>query len=205
MKNSLKKSTILLFSILLITGCANKEPSTQNTQTDTKQNISWKTYSNQQMGFSIKIPEKVLSNYIDEKSLVTLTAFEYKASVYFTIHPLEETLKNNSWDFKLSGTTVKSDKEVLPFLESLYGVKGCAVEYNKDENSGFFHLPIYAKNSSLQPDDPLACFIGGKVTTMYDKISGKLITYRIVEPFFYEPGSAVYEESLASLKFIPSN
>ncbi len=185
-------------------GYAKQNTATQNTQTDMKSKVSWKTYSNQQMGFSIKIPEKVLSNYIDEKSLVNLNVFEDKKSVYFTIYSREETLKNNSWEFRISGTTVKGDKEVLPALDSIYyGMQGCKVEFNKDKDSEFFYLSLYPKNSSLQLDDPSACFISGKLITIYDKISGKLITYQLGEPFFYEAGGAVDGESLASLKFIP--
>ena len=203
MKNMFKKSATFLFLILLLTGCGSSAP-TQDNSLNNKQSISWKTYSNSEMGFSIKVPEKVLSNYMDENSLVDLNIFENNGNVYFTTHSLEDTLKNNSWEYKISGTTINDESEIVPFLESVYGVKGCDdVQYYKDETSGFFNVGVFAKDRSLSPDYPLSCFIAGKIGTIYDKNTGKLITSQIVEPFFFEPGKSVGEESLASLKFEP--
>lgn len=203
MKNALKKSAIFLVLTLTLAGCAAATPPPENVVPPTNETVSWKTYNSQQFSFSIEFPEKVLSDYLNDKSWTALNIFEDNHNVYFTTHSSEETLQNKSWDFKVGGTSVNNRDEIVPFLESYYGVKGCQVEFNKDENSGFFNLPIFAKNSTLMPDDPLACFIGGKVRVIYDEISGKLITYQLVEPFFYIPRGNVSEESLASLKFTP--
>lgn len=203
MKTTLKKSAIFLVLTLTLAGCTSATPSPENVIPPTNETVSWKIYNNQQFSFSIEVPKKVLSDYLDDKSWTALNIFEDDHNVYFTTHSLTETLQNKSWDFRIGGTTVKSRDEILPFMESYYEVKGCQVEFNKDENSGFFNLPIFAKDNNLMPDDPFACFIGGKVRVVYDEISGKLITYQLVEPFFYIPGGNVSEEALASLKFIP--
>lgn len=203
MKNTLKKSSILLVLILTLAGCTTT-PSTEKTVPSTNnETVSWKTYNSQKLSFSIEIPEKILSDNLNDKSWTALNIFEDDHNVYFTTHSSEETLQNKSWEFKVGGTTVNNKDEIIPFLESYYEVKGCQIEFNKDENSGFFNLPIFAKDSNLMPDGQFACFIGGKVRSIYDEISGKLITYQIVEPFFSTPEGNVSEESLASLKFTP--
>lgn len=180
--------------VVFLTGCTflNKE-----------QVVSWQTYKNSDLGFSIKVPEKVLTDYTDEYSLTDLNIFEDKGVVYFTAHSFEETLKNDLSEFMVIGTTIKDQNDILPFYEATYGVAGCKIEFSKDESSGFFYLAIFAKDDSLPVDDPLACAVSGKVRTVYDSVSGKLITYHVNQPFFYEPGGAVGEEALESFEFLP--
>lgn len=136
-------------------------------------------------GFTMLIPEKVLSDYLNDKSWTALNIFEDDNDIYFSTHSLEETLQNKSLDFKVGGTSIINRAEIVPFLESYDGVNGCKIEFNKDENSGFFNLSIFAKDSTLMPDDPFSCFIGEKFGVVYDEISGNIITYQLVEPFFY--------------------
>lgn len=212
MKKSLFKLTGFGIFCLLLTACSSAPSSPKETQPATKplaeksaeNSVVWQDYTNPDLGFSMKVPQMVLSNYIDPSSLVTLNVFEDKGTVYFTVHPLEETIRNISWDFRIGGTTVKSADEIVPFLESYYGVKGCKVEMSEDKETGLTHVPVSAKQEGLMPDDPMACFIGGKVATLYDEKTGKLITYNLFEPFFYEPGKSVGEEALTSLQFNPS-
>jgi hypothetical protein len=205
----MKKSATILFLTLFISGCATTttpsktEQDTTSKETPAQQEIAWKPYSNTQLGFTINVPEKVLTDFNDEKSLKTLNIFEDGKSVYFSTYTLEETLQNKTSDFIINGTTVKDEIEIVPFLESNYGVKGCAIESHEDPSTGFFNIIISADDKTLSPEDPNSCFIGGKIRTMYDKTTGKLITYQFVEQFFFEPGGSVGEKALESLKFVP--
>jgi len=199
----LKKYAILLVLILGLSGCGKINTPIENTTPTTDETVSWKTYSSQKFGFSIDIPEKVLSDYADDKSWAPLNIFEDDNSAYFTTRSKEETLENNSWDLKIGGATINSKDKITPFLESYYNVKGCETELNRDQDSEFFNIQIFAKNQNLTPDDPMSCFIGGKVKTIYDETSGRLITYQLYEPFFFVPGGNVHEESIASLRLEP--
>jgi hypothetical protein len=195
MKNTFKKLAIFLFLSLSMLGCEAKESSPNS--------LSWEEYRNENFAFSMKVPKSVLSDYADETSWETLNVFEDEDSVYFTTDSLEDTLKDHSWDFKIGGSTLKSKEDALSFLEGYYEVDGCQIEFKEDEDSRQFKILIYAENPELMPDDPYACFIGGKVHTVYDEISGKLLTYQLLDQYFFIPGASVGEESLASLEFQP--
>lgn len=168
--------------------------------------VTWKTYNNKKLGFTINVPEKVLSDSNDENSWKTLNIFESDNSVCFTPLSKEEMIQNKNalCDLKIGGITVRNRNEIVPFLESFYHTAWCQVEFNKDIESGNFYLPIFAKdNTILDLDDPQRCFIAGKVGTIYDENSGKLITSQVIQQYFFIPGGSLWEESGASLKFIP--
>jgi hypothetical protein len=217
----MKKSFTVLLGVVFLAGCGQQETNqmqeaqkqTTNEQVDntsaskeTNEQIfsnqesdrNWQTYTNEKLGFSISVPKKVLSDFNNEKSWSNLNIFETDNSVIFTTNKT----KDEYWNFKIGGTTVKNRDEIVPFLESYYGIKGCTVEFNKiEEKDGLFYLPIYPKNSNLLPDDPESCFIGGKTSIIYDENSGKIITYRLIEEFFFIPGGSLGDEALESLKF----
>ena len=196
-------SAIILLVFVFIAGLYTyKSSDLKNPQgVNTEKSVSWQTYKNKQVGFSIEVPKKVLSNYLDENSWTKVNIFEDKDNVYFTTYPLSETLANNSWQFKIGFASIKSRDEVLPFIEKYYNVKGCTIEYDNQPTTGVISLGVYRKNMTLSMDDEYSCWIGGKHKILYNQDSGKLITYRIVEPFYYVPQGELGEESLASLKF----
>jgi hypothetical protein len=175
--------------------------------------VSWKDYSSQKFGLSIKVPEKVLLDYNDKSSWSKLNIFEDDKGIIFTTQSsLGEALEMRSWDLRIGISTISSKDEdkIVSFLESFYEVKGCKVQFNKDKGSDLFNVLIYGdgeKNVTKSLDDPYACPFGGKMTTTYDEISGKLITYNTFQSFFLIPGddpmNNVADESLKSLKFIP--
>ncbi len=167
------------------------------------QSFSWKTYKNEKMGFSLNVPDKVLDRFGLESSFVPLNVWENKESVYFSTRSLEDALNKHLYDLKVSGTTITNENQIVSFLESVYEVKGCGKLETTGGENGIVYVGVFAKDSSLQPDDPLACFIGGKVRTQYDTVSGKLVTYQVTERFFSVPDGFLDEDSLASLQFVP--
>ncbi len=221
-----KKSAALVALAVALTGCASAPASTpeattpatpevttpDTTQTPAADAITWKTYENPQFGFfTMQYPEQVMLSQSDSPTLRPLNVFEEigempitKGSVYFTTRSLEDTVKDKLWDLRVGVLDSDTKDQVVPFLEEFYGVKGCAVEYNDNPENGYKSVTISAKDTTLQPDDPNSCFVGGKVVTAYDEATGKLITYKIVEPFFYEADGNVSEQALASLKFEPT-
>lgn len=220
MKNVFRKSSALVSLALLLTACASspapEETTTPVTETPAVEEVTWLTYAGgtenpELAGFTMQYPEMVLADSADPKSLVKLNVFTQigempitKGAVYFTTHSLEDTVKNSSWDFRVGVLDSDELSQVIPFLESFYEVKGCEFEFNKDETTGFTNIGIAPADATLTSDEASTCFIGGKVVTTYDEVTGKLITYNLVEPFFYQPGGDVSEQALASLKFEPT-
>jgi hypothetical protein len=201
MKNFLNIS-FALFCLFNIVACASNEASLD--PDNTSEVVSWKTYTSENLGFSLDIPNRVLRDFNDESSWASLNVYETDNTVYFsTADSLEATLENR-WEFKIGGSSLSSEDEVLTFLESFYGVEGCSIEISENEETDASWVFISAKDRSLMPDDPMSCFIGGvKNRTFYDEESEKLITYRLLERFFFIPGGSLDEKALASLDFKP--
>lgn len=203
MKTNLKKKiSVLIVAIIILTlGIA-----ATILLLNGKQKYTVRSYSNYQLGFTIKVPAKVKSKQgnIETNPLVPLNVYEEKDSVYFSTDTLENTLKNSSWDLKITGSKMKKRDFIVPYLESVYGVKGCTMEMNKLEGKDdFYSIILLAKEETLSPDDPNACFIAGKVRSMYHSKSKKLITLQTIEPFFYLEKGPVSEEVLETLEFMP--
>jgi hypothetical protein len=192
----IKQTVFFLIFTFVLSGCTF-------VQLPSDEQELWKTYTNETLGFSMNVPTQILSDYLDESSLSTLLIFEDENHVYFTSHPLEQTLQDESWDFRVGGGTLNNKDEAVDFLESYYRVDGCEVEFHENEVTGFLALVIFPIDTTLMPDDPASCGISGKVRIFYDEISGKLITYQLIESFFYIQGGNVSDESLASLEFSP--
>lgn len=208
MKKIIFISALSLFLAIMLTGCSVEPPAPTNNQPGNQANTgspehktTWRTYENQKLGFSLNVPDSVMTDPEDPASLATLNIFETKDWVYFTTNPLDETLKNFSWNFRIGGTKINKESEIVPFIESAYGVKGCKMDSQKDPETGLTYIFIDSKLQNLSPDDPLACWIGGKLRVLLDDKSGRLITYTTTERFFQQPNGYADEDAMASFKF----
>lgn len=171
-------------------------PPDVSTPINAEKNLYWNGYTNDYMAIAIKVPERVLKNSKDPSSLTALNIFDDRDNVYFTTDTFKDTLKNKSWHFRISGTTIKDKNEILDYLENLYTLQGCKISFSEDKNTGY-------ETVILTSTVPL-CSFNGDIKTIYDKSTGKIISYKTTgDQFFTVPGGNVTAESLASLKFNP--
>lgn len=198
----MRKLFIFAGVILILGGCAAapSQPAAP-VLTNTAPAVTWKTYSNPQLGFSVFVPEQVIIN----SSLVPLNIYEEKNAVYFSGQSLEDALVSRAYEMKIMGTTVKNESEILPFIESAYGVKGCKVGLSDiPENLELKFVNVSAKKENLMPDDPEACFFAGKLSVLYRPTDGKVLTSQSVGQTFLLPDGYAGERVNVSLKFLPA-
>ena len=195
----------LTSALLLITACQKTTEEyyeydfSYDFPEETEYKPSLVTYFNQDYKFSVKIPEKILSNPEDIDSLVTMNLYQMSEAVYFSSQNQEETIDNKAWDFRIGTFTLPDDEDVtsaIPFLQEHYDVNNCSLELISENSKQIQSYQLSPLNQDTQN-----CQLSKQIQILYNPLSQKLITYPTSETFFFTPQGDLTQSTLDSIEF----